>query len=265
MRRYRFCLLTMVLISAPCLFAQSPSELVQVVPPQVRTAPPPTTASAEELEKRGDDLRVEKAYLDAVDYYRAALAKEPGARLYNKAGIAELQLRRETESERDFENAVKLDRQFADAWNNLGVVYYQQRKYSKAIKQYEKAVKLKPDVASFYSNLGAAYYSRKEWEKAAASYGQALQLDPDLFERSSRNGVAAQLPSPQDRSHFNYLVAKLYAKLGNRDRALEYLRRAMEEGYKGINDVYKDPEFETLRTDSRFTQLMAARPPAVPE
>jgi tetratricopeptide (TPR) repeat protein len=265
MRRYRFCLLTLVLIPTPCLFAQSPSELVQVVPPQVRTAPPPPTASAEELEKRGDDLRVEKAYLDAVDYYRAALAKGPAARLYNKAGIAELQLRREKESERDFESAVKLDRQFADAWNNLGVVYYQQRKYGKAVKQYEKAIKLKPDVASFYSNLGAAYYSRKEWEKAAAAYGQALQLDPDLFERSSRNGVAAQLPSPQDRSHFNYLVAKLYAKQGNRDRALEYLRRAMEEGYKEINDVYKDPEFETLRTDSRFTQLMAARPPAVPE
>jgi len=260
-----FLLLGSALVVLPLAHAQSPSELVQVVPPQVRTPPPSPTASAEELEKRGDDLRGEKAYLDALDYYAAALAKGPTARLYNKCGIADLQLRREKESEQNFQRALRIDPSFSDAWNNLGVVYYEQRKFGKAIKQYDHAIKLNPDVASFHSNIGAAYFSKKEWDRATASYAQALQLDPDLFERSSRIGVTAQLPSPQDRSHFNYLVAKLYAKQGDREHALEYLRRAMEEGYKGINDVYKDPEFESLRSDSRFGQLMASKPAVVPE
>jgi hypothetical protein len=39
----------------------------------------------------------------------------------------------------------------------------------------------------------------------------------------------------------------------------------MEEGYKGIEEVYKDTEFSELRKDPRFTQLMAVRPPAIPE
>ena len=35
-----------------------------------------------------DTLRAEKAYLDALDYYRAAIAKQPtNAKLYNKVGI----------------------------------------------------------------------------------------------------------------------------------------------------------------------------------
>ncbi len=36
------------------------------------------------------------------------------------------------------------------------------------------------------------------------------------------------------------------------DRSLEYLRRAMEQGYKGIGEVFRDPEFEKLRADPRF-------------
>jgi hypothetical protein len=37
----------------------------------------------------------------------------------------------------------------------------------------------------------------------------------------------------------------------------------MEEGYKGINSVYKDAEFAGVRKDPRFNELMAARPPAI--
>jgi len=77
--------------------------------------------------------------------------------------------------------------------------------------------------------------------------------------------VTAQLASPEDRAHYDYVLAKLYAKTGNLDRSLVYLGRAMEEGYKGINDVYKDQEFAGLRKDPRFTQLMTDRPPAIPE
>jgi len=238
---------------------------VQVSPPSVRRAePPPASASAEELVKQGDKLRAEKAYLDALDYYRAAVKKKPDSpQTYNRAGIAELSMQRFKEAGKDFERAIKLDRQYSDAYNNLGVIYYLQKKQGKAIKQYLKAIQFRQDSASYYSNLGAAYFSKKEFEKAVTAYNQAVQLDPDIFERTSHTGVTAQMSSPEDRAHYDYVVAKLYAKLGQTDRSLQYLRRAMEEGFKNIEDVYKDAEFAQLRKDPRFTQLMAARPPAI--
>ena len=145
------------------------------------------------------------------------------------------------------------------------MIFYLEKKYGKAIKRYEDAIKLRQDSASFYSNLGAAYFSRKEFEKASLAYNQALRIDPDIFERTSHTGVQAQMSSPGDRAHFYYVLAKLYAKSGIADRSLQYLRRAMEEGYRGIEDVYKDEEFAALRKDPRFTELMAARPMAIPE
>src|SRR5579863_247512 len=189
-------LLSLVASSVSLLQAQSSnSELVQISPPTTRrTAPPSTTATVEELEKRGDELRLEKDYLDALDYYRAALGKDrDNARIYNKAGIAELLVQRFHEAGKDFEHAVHLDRHFADAVNNLGVIDYEAKKYRSAIKQYEKAIKLEPGSASFYSNMGAAYFGKKEFEKASDAYTKAMELDPNILDRTSHNGISAQI------------------------------------------------------------------------
>jgi len=120
-------------------------------------------------------------------------------------------------------------------------------------------------MASYFSNLGAALFSKKDFEKAGIAYAKALELDPDIFERTSRTGVAAQLPSPEDRARYEYLMARLYAKMGRADDSLQCLRKALEQGYKDINLVYKDAEFTALRKDPRFVELMNAKPPAIPE
>lgn len=226
--------------------------------------PPSPDASESELESRADQLRGQKLYLDSIDYYEAALAKSPNsAKLFNKIGISELQMQRYREAKKSFERAVKADHELADAYNNLGVVYYEERKYGPAIKQYGHAIDIDNNSSSFYSNLGAAYFAKRDFDKAAVSYQHALELDPDVFERSSRGGVQAQLPSPEDRAHYDYTVAKLYAKMGFSDRSLEYLRKAMEEGYKDFSNVYKDSEFAQLRKDKRFTELVATKTPTL--
>jgi tetratricopeptide (TPR) repeat protein len=243
------------------------TEQLQVGPPPLhRAAPPAAGASAEQLESSGDQLRVEKNFLDAVDNYEAALKKSPNnAVLFNKIGICQLMLQRYKEAKKSFERSIKADRQHADAYNNLGVIYYQAKNYNKAIKQYEKAISLRDDAASYFSNRGAAYFGKKQFDKAAVDYSKAMEIDPEIFERTSRSGVMAQLASPEDRARYDYVLAKLYAKMGAPDRSLHYLKKALEEGYKDIKDVYKDNEFTELRKDPRFGELMAAKPPAISE
>ena len=245
----------------------SHSEQVQIKPPLLRTIDPPAPdASASDLEARAEQLRFVKLYLDALDYYRAALAKQPNSSsLLNKIGITELMMQRYREARKSFDQSIKANRQFADAYNNRGVVFYEEKKYGAAIKDYRRAIALDGSSASFFSNLGAALFAKKEFEPAVVAYEQAVHLDPDVFERTSRGGVQAQLPSPGDRARYDYTVAKLYAKMGYSDRSLEYLRKAMEEGYKDFNNVYKDVEFAGLRKDKRFVELVAAKPVTLPE
>jgi len=219
--------------------------------------------SATELENRADQLRAAKDYVDAYDFYRAALAKDPlSATLYNKLGVNELMSLHLRQAKSDFEHALRLDRHFASAYNNLGVLEYALKKYRASIKDYEKAIRLEGN-ATYYSNLGAAYFSKKDFPKATEAYSKAVEIDPDVFDNSNRTGITGQIASPQDRAHFSYVLAELYAKQGLNDRSLECLRRALEEGYKRADDAYSDVAFAQLRKDPRFVALMAKRPPAI--
>ena len=55
-------------------------------------------------------------------------------------------------------------------------------------------------------------------------------------------------------------MAKMYAKRGVNDRALLYLRKAMEEGVKDREKIPTLPEFAALKADPAFRQLMAENP-----
>ena len=203
-----------IAFSARPLLSQTPAAGQLRVQAPVRQAPPPAPdASTQELLQRGDELRAEKAYLDALDYYRAALRRSPAdsASIHNRMGITQMETEHWKESIKEFQLAIKTDHNFSDAYNNLGVDYYVLKKYGKAISHYEDAIRIRSDSASYFSNLGAAYFAKKDFQKAAESYTHALQLDPNIFEHNSRNGVAARLPSPEDRAHFDYVMAKLYA------------------------------------------------------
>ena len=61
------------------------------------------------------------------------------------------------------------------------------------------------------------------------------------------------------------MLARMFAHQGNLDRSLQYLRKALEEGYSKIDAVFKDEEFAGVRKDPRFAQLMAQRPQPIPD
>lgn len=239
-------------------------EIQEVKPVSATPQVSLTLGTAEQLETRGDELRETKNYLDAIDYYEAAIKKQPTAVLYNKEGMSYLAMSNLDKAQKSIQRAVKLDKKYAEAYNNLGVIFYLRKKYGPAEKNYKKALAIR-ESASFHSNLGTVYVERKEFDKGMAEYAKAFAMDPEIFERTSRTGVSARMSSPDDRARFYYVLAKLYAGTGESEKSLLYLKKAMEEGFPDINNVYKDAEFATLRKDERFTEVMAQRPQPLPQ
>lgn len=210
-----------------------------------------------DLEKAADQARSQKNYDIAIRYLRAAVRKDgQNALLYNKLGLTELKKDDYKAARAYFEKAVKRDDRFADAVNNIGAVEYLRKNYSSAAKYFKKAVALEETRATFHINLGAAWLSQKKLDQAVAEYTRAVELDPNALQTDSRVGVTAQIASPEERAQYAYLLAKIYAKRGDVENCLQCLRKAKEDGYRYLANVYRDEDFSRMRDNPRLQEVV---------
>lgn len=242
-----------------CLAGAVPA-LPQLTASKTDNGKPPLSEAARKLtpEQRADVLMARKMYREAIDSYRESSPQT--AILMNKIGIAYHQLGDFLAARKHYERAMKKDRTYADAVNNDGTIFYALKRYKTAISRYKKALQMSPDTASFWSNLGTAQYSLGKYAEMSDAYQKALSLDPEIFERRGTVGTELQDRSVTDRARYHYELARLYAKSGKTELALQYLRKSLEEGLKDKVKMLQSEEFATLRDTDEFKQILTLEP-----
>jgi tetratricopeptide (TPR) repeat protein len=264
--RNRYWLLAIGLAATPLIFAGADGPIPQSTPPtggfvnasETQLSPVKKPAAILSPETRGDIFMAEKRYREAAEMYGEN--SKGSAIMLNKTGIAYHQLLELNLAERYYRLALRVDPKYSEAINNLGTVYYARKSYRRAIGQYKKALRINPDSASVWSNLAMGYFSRNDMEHAQAALQTAMRLDPDVFEHRSTQGVLLQERSVGERSKFHYYLAHTYAQAGRNDLALQYIRKALEEGFKERKKFQEDPAFSGLRDLPEFKELMASEP-----
>lgn len=66
--------------------------------------------------------------------------------------------------------------------NNLGDMYSRWGDLEKAASEFQTAIALKADYADAYHNLGLTYQKVKNWELAKKNYRQAIKFNPNLWQ-----------------------------------------------------------------------------------
>jgi tetratricopeptide (TPR) repeat protein len=207
-------------------------------------------------EMRGDIMMARKMFREAIDFYKPGA--ETSAILANKTGIAYHQLQDLSNAEKYYRRAIKLNSKYPEAINNLGTVYYAKKSYRRAVNQYRNALRITPNSASVLSNLGTAYFARKQYDEAMKTYTQAVAIDPGIFETHSSQGVMVQERTIEERAGYFYILAKTCAKAGMTDRSLQYMRKALENGFKDKDKFKAEPEFASLQDNMEFQEILAA-------
>jgi tetratricopeptide (TPR) repeat protein len=245
------------------LIATSSLVSAQTTPCNPATATTMQSMNAADLEKAGDNCRTQKDYAQAIKYFTEALRTDKkNAKLYNKRGLAELSNGAYAAAKEDFTKATKYNRNYPEAWNDLGVVSYIDKKYPAAVKYFSKAIALAPERPNFHVNLGISYFAQNQTELAMQQYTRAIQLDPDALTRSSNSAMSAMIADRDQRARQDFMMARIYGKLGQVDRCLECLGKAKENGYPKLDDVYTDQDFSSVRQDARLATIV---PPPAPQ
>jgi tetratricopeptide (TPR) repeat protein len=67
------------------------------------------------------------------------------------------------------------------AFDNRGVAYRLKGEYDHAWQDYEQAIRLNPDNANAYNNLGVIYRIKGDYDRAIAAYDEAIRLKNSDF------------------------------------------------------------------------------------
>ena len=143
-------------------------------------------------------------------------------------------------------------------------------RYAEAIPVLREATSKFPNYYFPYSWLGLALARSGQPDEGVAAGQRAMQLAPGnvlvesflgmTYAAAGRRAEALQVADhiasrPGDAIPFTYL-ARIYAGIGEKDRAFEWLERAYDERIWLLGMLAADPMFDPLRSDPRYTDLI---------
>lgn len=137
-----------------------------------------------------------------------------------------------------------------------------------ALEDYTMAITLQPNVAYAYLNRGVLYRLKGENAKAESDFKQVVRLDsiPEEAECSfyayyylGQKDKAIEVLNTildKDKKGNCYDAACLYSVMGEKEKALSYLRQSLENGYRRFAHIKRDRDLNNIRNTEEFKVLL---------
>lgn len=137
-----------------------------------------------------------------------------------------------------------------------------------ALEDYTMAITLQPNEAYAYLNRGVLYRLKGENDKAESDFKQVVRLDsiPEDAECSfyayyylGQKDKAIEVLNTaldKDKKGNCYDAACLYSVMGEKEKALSYLRQSLEDGYRRFAHIKRDRDLNNIRNTEEFKVLM---------
>ncbi len=140
------------------------------------------------------------------------------------------------ESEGAYQKAISLDSLNSNYLFELLQLLYEQNKVTEAEGYISGLISSGGKSRDFYSGLGAELISLKKYEISILVFEKANEMQP--------NG----------EDYYNTACA--FSKLNKKDKAIESLKKAIENGFNSKQQFENDPDLEPLKSDVRWNGLL---------
>ena len=216
---------------------------------------------------------------EALSATRHAIELDPqSAEAHAARGLAESLRNNYEAASSEFETALRLDPQLFDAYFFYGKSCFTEGRTEKAAGLFAAASHVKPGDYQAPSMRGLCFRALNRMREACEAFGDCLynaerhlQLYPNdaraiclgldsLYELGERGRARewadrARSMDPEEPAIL-YNVACAYALLGETDRSIDSLGRALRQGYSHKAWIEKDPDFSSVRDHPRFKALL---------
>jgi adenylate cyclase len=151
---------------------------------------------------------------------------------------------------------------------DLGRFLYMSRKYDESIAQHQKTIELDPGFARAHRTLAEVYRVKGDYANAVEERAKVLDLMGQAenaalvrttFARGGWLGflrlVTAENSALKDINN-NWVKAKAYVDLGQKDQAFAELNKAYENRISSLCWLKVEPQMDPLRSDPRYQELL---------
>lgn len=210
---------------------------------------------AEYYENEGGMRRAIDEYVTSIDI------RKDDYKSYFKIAKLLNELDKKDEAIQMLENLLKSKPDHYEASLLLGDILCGEERFKEAISVFSEALKYNPNDFELYYNLGIVYTRLSDFQMAKEMYERAatlnhlmyatkynlgliilIQKDYDLAERYFRDALDGEY-----EAEAYYGLAKIYVYKGEKDKAINFLNKAIELKPKLLKKANSDPAFNSIR------------------
>ncbi len=208
----------------------------------------------------------------AEEEYRRALALDPNyATAHHRLGVQLAAMGRFDEALFELRRAQELDPLSLITNAILAATFYEARRYDEAIAQLHKTLELDGNFTVAHVGLARTYEAQGLNDNAFNEYLKWRTLSGDSAEslaemqkayiagglKSFHSQRLKTLLKKAEQSHIRPTeIAAIYARLGDKEQAIQWLERAVSEHEGEVVWLKVLPEYDSLRSEARFTKLL---------
>lgn len=178
------------------------------------------------------------------DFNKAILLKPDFANAHYDRGTVYYGLGMYHHAMQDYNEAIILKPDYTDAYNNRANIYGQQGQYQRAIQDFNKVIDLDSGYLKAYNNRGLAYRALGDYKSALEDFNKAIRLDKDYAEAYYNRGVVYSKIGQHQRAFDDFnksiFLRPNYAKAYD-NRGAMYFNRG--EKIRGCYDAQKSCEY----------------------